>query len=181
MLLVCGCVATRNSASKMTNQSSTLIIYLLHLAVYMAEVQVGMNSCKGGLWFLKYYEHGPNHIKSACSFSSKLHSEKPKCVTMRGHNYVTMWLYLHSYINMSSCNNTVHYLPHKKVRWEHQCDFFLVIIGQKAKQLLRFLQHMESWPVRDDRPRKDRKMPNNSTGNKITSVALQSRIRTKQA
>ena len=33
--------------SQMTNQSSVLPIYLLHLVVYMAEIQVGMNSCMG--------------------------------------------------------------------------------------------------------------------------------------
>ena len=43
---LCGCVETHNSASKKENQSSALTIYLLHWVVYMAEVQVGTNSCK---------------------------------------------------------------------------------------------------------------------------------------
>ena len=44
-LYPCGHVETCDSASKMTNQSSMLPIYFLHLVVYIARMQVEMNSC----------------------------------------------------------------------------------------------------------------------------------------
>ena len=49
-------------------------------------------------------EHVPHHTKLTCSFGNKLSGQKPQCITVTGYNCVTLWICLHSYMNMSLCN-----------------------------------------------------------------------------